>query len=40
MIAVFKAGQARTNRLLRTFEWINARKHGVEQWWSWTPIAT
>jgi hypothetical protein len=40
LIAVFKAGQARTNRLLRTFEWINARKHGVEQWWSWTPIAT
>lgn len=40
LIAVFKAGQARTNRLLRTFEWINARKHGVEQWWVWTPIAT
>ena len=40
LVAVFEAGQARTNGLLRTFEWISVRKHGVEQWWSWTPIAT
>lgn len=39
LIAVFKAGQARTNRLLRTFEWINVRQRGIEQWWTWAPIA-
>lgn len=39
LIAVFRGGQARTNRLLRTFEWINVRRLGVEQWWTWTPIA-
>lgn len=37
LIRVFEAGQARTNRLLRTFEWITARHLGVRRWWSWTP---
>jgi hypothetical protein len=37
LIRVFEAGQARTNRLLRTFEWITARHLGVRRWWSWSP---
>jgi hypothetical protein len=37
LIRVFQAGQARTNRLLRTFEWITARHLGVARWWTWTP---
>lgn len=39
LIRVFEAGQARTNRLLRTFEWITARHLGVRRWWTWTPAA-
>lgn len=37
LIRVFQAGQARTNRLLRTFEWITARHLGAARWWTWTP---
>lgn len=37
LIKVFQAGQARTNRLLRTFEGITARHLGVRRWWIWTP---
>jgi hypothetical protein len=37
LIKVFEAGQARTNRLLRTFEWITAGHLGVRRWWTWTP---
>ena len=37
LIRVFAAGQARANRLLRTFEWITARHLGVRRWWTWTP---
>ena len=37
LIRVFQAGQARTNRLLRTFEWITARHLGVRRWWKWKP---
>ena len=37
LIRVVEAGQARTNRLLHTFEWITARHLGVRRWWSWTP---
>jgi hypothetical protein len=40
LIAVFRAGQTRTNRLLRTFEWINVRQRGIDRWWTWTPVAT
>ena len=36
LIRVFEAGQARTNRLLRTFEWITAGHLGVRRWWTWT----
>jgi len=38
LIRIFEAGQARTNRLLRTFERVNARRVGVEQWWRWSPV--
>ena len=37
LMRVFRAGQARTNRLLRTFEWITAGHLGVRRWWTWTP---
>jgi hypothetical protein len=37
LIRVFEAGQARTNRLLRTFEWITAGHLGLRRWWTWTP---
>ena len=37
LLRVFRAGQARTNRLLRTFEWITAGHLGVRRWWTWTP---
>ncbi len=38
LIRIFESGQARTNRLLRTFERINARNIGVERWWRWSPV--
>jgi hypothetical protein len=37
-VRIFESGQARTNRLLRTFERINARNTGVEAWWRWSPV--
>lgn len=38
LIRIFESGQTRTNRLLRTFERINARNIGVEPWWLWSPV--
>jgi len=38
LIRIFESGQARTNRLLRTFERVNARRVGVEPWWHWSPV--
>lgn len=38
LIRLFESGQARTNRLLRTFERRNARRVGVEAWWRWSPV--
>lgn len=38
LIRIFESGQTRTTRLLRTFERINARNNGVEQWWRWSPV--
>ena len=38
LIRIFESGQARTNRLLRTFERVNARRVGVEAWWRWSPV--
>ena len=37
LIQIFGSGQTRTNRLLRTFERINASNNGVESWWRWSP---
>lgn len=37
-IRIFESGQTRTNRLLQTFERINARNVGVEAWWHWSPV--
>lgn len=39
LIRLFESGQARTNRLLRTVERVNARRIGVEAWWRWSPVA-
>ena len=39
LIRLFESGQARTNRLLRTVERVNARRIGVEAWWRWSPMA-
>jgi hypothetical protein len=39
LIRIFGSGQARTNRLLRTFERTNVRNIGVEGWWRWLPVA-
>ena len=38
LIRIFESGQARTNRLLRTIERVNARRVGVEPWWRWSPV--
>jgi len=38
LIRILESGQARTNRLLRTFERVNARRVGVEAWWHWSPV--
>ena len=38
LIRIFESGQARTNRMLRTFERVNARNIGVEPWWRWSPV--
>lgn len=38
LIRIFESGQARTNRMLRTFERVNARNIGVEPWWCWSPV--
>lgn len=38
LIRIFGSGQVRTNRLLRTFERVNARRVGVEPWWHWSPV--
>jgi len=38
LVRIFESGQTRTNRLLRTFEEINARRAGVEGWWRWSPV--
>ena len=38
LIRLFESGQARTNRLLRTVERVNARRIGVEAWWHWSPV--
>lgn len=38
LIGIFGSGQARTNRLLRTVERVNARRIGVEAWWHWSPV--
>jgi hypothetical protein len=38
LIRIFESDQTRTNRLLRTFERINARNVGIEPWWRWSPV--
>ena len=38
LIRILESGQARTNRLLRTIERVNARRIGVEAWWRWSPM--
>jgi len=38
LVRILESGQTRTNRLLRTFERINARRNGVERWWRWSPV--
>lgn len=38
LIRIFESGQVRTNRVLRTFERVNATRVGVEPWWRWSPV--
>lgn len=38
LVRILESGQTRTNRLLRTYEDINARRKGVERWWRWSPV--